>query len=45
MNGTFIPANDIEEKPGTGLGVSINPTGDAGIDMTPEMLEQLRQGQ
>lgn len=34
----------ILEKLGTGLGISINPNWSVGIDMAPEMIEQLRQG-
>lgn len=34
----------ILEKLGTGLGISINPNWSVGIDMAPEMIEQLRHG-
>lgn len=35
----------ILEKLGTGLGISIDPNWSVGIDMAPEMIKQLRQGQ
>lgn len=35
----------ILEKLGTGHGISINPNWPVGIDMAPEMVEQLRKGQ
>ncbi len=34
----------ILEKLGVGHGISINPDWEVGIDMAPEMIEQLRQG-
>jgi len=35
----------ILERIGSGLGISINPNWSVGIDMAPEMIEQLKQGQ
>jgi len=35
----------ILEKLGSGHGISINPNWSVGIDMAPEMIEQLRQAQ
>ena len=34
----------ILEKLGVGHGISINPDWEVGIDMAPEMIEQLKQG-
>jgi len=35
----------ILERIGSGLGISINPNWSVGIDMAPDMIEQLKQGQ
>lgn len=33
----------ILERVGSGIGISLNPDSPAGIDLTPEMVQQLRQ--